>query len=261
MQEDVRLAYLQAMGIIAWQPRQAMSDAADVRLLSSGAVAAPSSGALETLSEEGDDTQAAIISNLTPAQDEPVRPAENAPALAPPMPQPEPLRQAAADPDVATLAPFYLQLWLAGPCALLVEINEPGLEKATAPYQLLCDILRAARLPDKPVLFADFQWPLTRNPQFDRSAAAASQAMAAFIQARLEEQSVLSLGCLGQRCGLLVETDQARAAQLLGREIALDGMPPVWLGAGLETMLREPSEKARLWKLLKRVMPRWTNQE
>lgn len=258
MREEVRLAYLQAMGVIAWQPREALVNAADLPIPALDTVPTSTSEVFAEVHKK-DETgyQAPLDSSVMSGQREPVIEA----AYAPPLTAPQPLDGAAPEPQAVALAPFYLQLWLAGPCAVLVEINEPGLEKATAPYHLLCDILRAAQLPDRPVLFADFQWPLTRNPQFDRSAAAASQALAAFVQARLEDQSVLSLGCFGGRCGLLAETDEALAEQLVGREIALDGLPPAWLGASLETLLREPSEKGRLWKLLKRVMPRWTNQE
>lgn len=260
MHEEVRLAYLQAMGITVWQAREALPKAAD----------------LPGLTEDVLPTHGGETDEVVPGEDEQVMAAPSSPSeklvqrdsvtetghAAPPS---QTQRQARTNADTErqspVLTPFYLQLWLAGPVAVLIEIDEPGLEKATAPYRLLVDILRAAQLPDKPVLFADFQWPLTRNPQFDRSAAAASQALTAFVQARLEEQSVRSLGCLGSRCGLLAETDPSLAVQLLGREIALDGLPPAWLGASLETLLREPFEKARLWKLLKRVMPRWTNQE
>lgn len=266
MHEEVRLGYLQAMGITVWQPRQALANAADLPLLPLDVSPAPGGEAVEAVREEAEQVEQAPSSpSEVLVQRDPVTQAGHAPPLAPPPSQTQ--RQTDTDTDTDTepqavaLAPFYLQLWLAGPVALLVEIDEPGLEKATAPYRLLVDILRAAELPDKPVLFSDFQWPLTRNPQFDRSAAAASQALAAFVQARLEEQSVLSLGCFGERCGLLAETDQSLASELVGREIALDGLPPAWLGASLETLLREPSEKARLWKLLKRVMPRWMNQE
>ncbi|WP_157718177.1 energy transducer TonB [Halopseudomonas xinjiangensis] len=166
-----------------------------------------------------------------------------------------------AQPSSPALAPFYLQLWLAGPCALLLEVSEPGLEKATAPYRLLADILRAAGLPDRPALFADFQWPLTRNPQFDRSAEAASQALIAFVQARLEDQSVVSIGCFGERCALLADADASTPERLFGREEALDGLAPAWFAAGLEQLPSVPSEKIKLWKLLKRVMPRWKERE
>lgn len=261
MREEVRLAYLQAMGITAWQPRQALASAADVPVLPVDAVSAPARDAVKNVYEE-DQTAGPASSNrrAMPAQREPLAHAEHAPPIAP-QPSHTQQRQADSAPQATALTPFYLQLWLAGPVALLIEIDEPGLEKSTAPYRLLCDILRAVQLPDKPLLFADFKWPLARNPQLDRSAVAASQALTAFVQARLEEQSVLSLGCLGGRCGLLAETDEALAEQLVGREIALEELPPAWLGASLETLLRQPSEKARLWKLLKRVMPRWTNQE
>jgi hypothetical protein len=157
-----------------------------------------------------------------------------------------------------SVTPFYLQLWIAGPCALLLEITDPGLEKGTSEHNLLCDILRAAGLPPSPRLQADFRWPLSRNPQVARSAEAASEAMQAFMQARLEHQQVSSIACFGAMAGLLATNDPESAAALVGTEQVIEQLGVGWFAPGIETMLREPEQKASLWRLLQRVMPRWT---
>lgn len=139
---------------------------------------------------------------------------------------------------------------------MLLEIDEPGLEAGTAAYRLFNDILRAADLP-APHLLADFRWPLIRN-QADRSGAAASLGLQAFVQARLEERAMLSLGCFGSMATLLAEGDVDKARLLYGREEAIEGLPPVWFSPGLEQLMSEPQLKARLWTLIKRIKSRWT---
>ena len=264
MHERTRLSYLEALGVVSWAPREPLPNAAPSPLASPGEP--ESAGA--RMGEEAP-AQIAVppeqarprepVAPLLDAGDAAATIAASAPVVAPSAPAvpstPPP------QPASPALAPFYLQLWLAGPCALLLQISEPGLEKATAPYRLLCDILRAAGLPATPVLFADFQWPLTRNPQFDRSALAASQALTAFVQARLEDQAVVSIGCLGERCVLLADAAPEAAGHLSGREEAVEGLAPVWFAASLEVLLASASEKAKLWRLLKRVMPRWKERK
>ena len=155
------------------------------------------------------------------------------------------------------VAAFYLQLWQSGPCMLLIETPEPGLESAMPGFVLLQDILRAVQLPDRPTLVGDFRWPLNRNPQLDRSAAAANRGLLAFLQARLESQQIVSVGCFGVMNTLLVETDLTQADALLGCEESVDGLPPVWFAPSLDSLLKRPQEKAALWTLLRRVRSRW----
>ncbi|WP_304641727.1 hypothetical protein [Pseudomonas sp.] len=172
-----------------------------------------------------------------------------------PIQIPKPVVEVPPSPSLPAVAPFYLQLWQAGSCAVLMEIDEPGLEPGTAPHRLFSDILRAAELP-APRLLADFRWPLIRN-QADRSAASASLGLQAFVQARLEEWPVRSLGCFGGMAALLAEGDVDQARLLSGREEALEGLPPTWFSAGFYELMAQPQAKARLWKLIKRVKSRW----
>lgn len=278
MRESQRLTYLQAIGVTGWVPRLPLAHAArrlpaEAEASAEGikavpaAQAVPSGESIQSAQPLATDSTATVAISPSArlveqrraqvaAQPSRVRPVPQAPA------QPG---ATASSPVVAqagqSVAPFYLQLWMAGPCALLIEIADPGLEKGTSEHNLLCDILRAAGLPAAPQLQADFRWPLSRNPQVARSAEAASEALQAFMQARLELQSVSSIGCFGTMAGLLATSDPEAADALKGREEALEELGTGWFAPGIEIMLRQPEEKARLWHLLKRVMPRWTGAQ
>ncbi|HEC50530.1 hypothetical protein LCGC14_0977540 [marine sediment metagenome] len=254
MQEQTRLAYLEALGVINWMPRQALAGipprmpytlpVAAVKIpvaslqaeLQSSVVAPINKLAVDPVGAVKQLRADTVQPKLAPAAEAPIGP----PAL-----------------NVAPIEPFYLQLWLAGPCALLTEAPEPGLESATPAFLLLQDILRAVGLPPRPRLLADFRWPLSRNPQLDRSAEAANRGLLAFMQGRLEEHEPVSLGCFGPATGLLVETDLAKVDQLQGREVALDHLPAAWFAADLELLMREPQRKAELWAQLRRIKTRW----
>lgn len=278
MRESQRLAYLQAVGVTGWVPRRPLVHAAmrlppepepDLSLpvqsaapanpvaSDSGQEALSSPVSIDTVVTAGDSPSARLVQQRREQMAAKVSRQElPAKEPAPTLPQ-----AIIASPQVEqagrAVAPFYMQLWIAGPCALLIEISDPGLEKGTSEHNLLCDILRAASLPAAPKLLADFRWPLSRNPQVARSAQAASEALQSFMQARLELQQVRSIGCFGAMTGLLATSDPEEAGALKGREEALEELVSAWFAPGLEAMLREPEEKAGLWQLLKRVMPRW----
>lgn len=271
MRESVRLAYLEAMEVTAWIPVQPLAHAAlrsppeaepaeeNIQRLQASALEADAAAVLPSATVEKTATATAIEpANPAAARKyELPRVSPARPATLPTKVEPEVQETVETGTEFTAVAPFYLQLWMAGPCALLIETPDPGVEKGTPQYNLLSDILRAAELPPTPRLHADFRWPLSRNPQVARSAAAASEALQAFMQARLEQAAVSSIGCFGLAAGLLAETDPQQAHALCGREEALEGLPAAWFAADLQTLMNTPREKARLWHLLKRVMPRW----
>lgn len=254
MREALRLAYLEAIGVPNWVPRRplAKSAARQPALLDPLPVPEPD------VAELGELKGASLRPNspIRPALQPSVAAREVVKSSVQPIPTPQPVIEAPPpSPSLPAVAPFYLQLWQAGSCAVLMEIDEPGLEPGTAPHRLFSDILRAAELP-APRLLADFRWPLIRN-QADRSAASASLGLQAFVQARLEEWPVRSLGCFGGMAALLAEGDVDQARLLSGREEALEGLPPTWFSAGFDELMAQPQAKARLWKLIKRVKSRW----
>lgn len=251
MQESVRLDYLAALGVTGWVPRHPLAHAA-YRLTPN----LPKSDPVE---------QVVPKQEPVPSIAQPVASVASArAAIKPRVTLPEPASQSVAAPaseELATqtepLAAFHLQLWLAGPCALLLEVQGPGLESGMPEVALLRDILRASGLPPSPHLYAEFHWPLTRNPQFDRSSPAASLALQAFVQARLESEPIVSLGCFGAHTALLLEPEVDHEGRLLGREEALEQLPPAWFAPDLDRLLGSPQSKAKLWQQLKRIMYRW----
>ena len=273
MRERLRQSYLTAMGVTSWIPTEPLAHAAQLYLAEPEEAEPEALLALErpeTRSTRAD-TPAPVQAQQT-ASGSAVNSTPAAPLLAAlksgqslKVQAPErqiPIADKAGLGTIASVAvaPFYMQLWMAGPCALLIEIADPGLEKGTPHFALLCDILRAAGLPVTPRLQADFRWPLSRNPQVARSAEAASEALQAFMQARLEQTEVVSIGCFGALTGLLVEPDPQPAAALCGREARPEQLVPAWFSADLQGLMSFVDEKARLWHLLKRVMPRWQDK-
>ncbi|MEH6493780.1 hypothetical protein [Halopseudomonas sp.] len=265
MQEQARLAYLEAMGVTNWVPRQALSGVPSRQPYSLPVVAEQTAAPVEATPRTVPAAHSALP-DIAPPAPAVARAAAVVQQLRagkmPDVPAPVAQPQAAevVTPNGPAIEPFYLQLWLSGPCALLTEAPEPGMESATPAFLLLQDILCAAGLPSRPRLLVDFRWPLSRNPQLDRSAAAAHRGLLAFMQGRLEEHECVSLGCFGPATGLLVESDLSAVGQLSGREVALDNLPAAWFAPDLEVLLRSPARKAALWAQLRRVKSRWQGQ-
>lgn len=276
MRESQRLNYLQAVGVTGWVPRLPLAHAAmrrapepEIDIAVPGQHPVPADQVASNSKQEASSSSVSVNTADTAIDSPSARLVQQRrDQLAAQTSRRELPAQAPTPPEATvvsievqqtgrSVAPFYMQLWMAGPCALLIEISDPGLEKGTPEHNLLCDILRAASLPAAPKLLADFRWPLSRNPQVARSAEAASEALQIFMQARLELQPVRSIGCFGAMTGLLATGDPQEAGALKGREEALEELGSGWFAPGLEVMLREPEEKTRLWQLLKRVMPRW----
>ncbi|WP_150304128.1 superantigen-like protein SSL4 [Pseudomonas saliphila] len=255
MLEQTRLSYLEAMGVANWMPRAVLANAA--QRVPADVPPPPLQAA--PVSEPPEKPTSALIAPevvAPPARKHipiPVpRPgATSRPAVESP---PEPAQQTA---PAVPVGPFYVQLWLAGPCALLIETQEPGLESASPTFRLLNEILRAAELPTPARLYADFHWPLTRNRQLDNSAVAASQGLQAFMQARLESQQIDSIGCFGAHTVLLSDPDAEAIADLAGRVESIDQLPPAWFVPSLEGLMAEPEAKRRLWHFLKRIKAQW----
>jgi len=255
MLESTRLDYLTAMGVTGWVPRHALANAAfrvppelpeimdEPQQTVNVEVAAPLVTPPAATPQVAASARAKII--VRPSKPE----LAPAPVIAPPTVE--------AEVKPLPLESFYLQLWMAGPCALLIEAAEPGLESASPALRLLKDILRAVRLPQVPHLYADFHWPLNRNPQFDRSAPAASLALQAFMQGRLESEPVVSIGCFGTYPRLLLGPELEGQDLPYGREEALDNLPPAWFAPDLEALMKDSESKAQLWQQLKRIMSRW----
>src|SRR5690606_23472489 len=134
-----------------------------------------------------------------------------------------------------------------------------GLESASPELNPLRAIVRAVQLPP-PALVADFGWPLSSNPQLDRSVPAASRALHASMQWRLEGRQENSVGRFGRFPQLLLGPDLLGEGQQPEGEQMLEALPPAWFAPTLEQLLGEPRYKARLWSQLQRIMHRWQGE-
>lgn len=266
MLESTRLDYLAAMGVVNWVPRHPLAHAGYriPALLPEIAVEQTETAPTVTTPKQvakkvpaGNPARAveAVRAQINPRQNKSAatqavaKEQANSPSIVEPVVEAPPLE------------PFYLQLWLAGPCALLIETPEPGLESACPGMRLLKDILRAVQLPPVPRLHSDFRWPLNRNPQFDRSALTASLALQAFMQGRLESEAVVSIGCFGKHSKLLFGSDLDKWDSTAGAEQALEHLPAAWFAPDLESLMSDARSKAQLWQQLKRIMRRWQAEQ
>ncbi|QLF92727.1 energy transducer TonB [Pseudomonas sp. ABC1] len=153
---------------------------------------------------------------------------------------------------------FSLQLLRAGSCLLLVELptGEPFQSRDPA-YVLLKDILKAARLPDRPQQVGDgepIRWPLLHRGSLDQGAEAACDYVQGVLMAELEQ--------MGSDCLWLIGLPALRFAGEVGleacwRELDIEGVGRALAIPGLESLMEEPASKAELWRTIKRSMPRW----
>ena len=260
--ETRRRAYLDAMQVASWLPRTELPFAAPSR-----------PELLQPLIEPEPEPAQPITAAATVAEG----PAEQAPApTAPPVrpekPQlrvvmPEPKKpEPVAAPEVPAeqqkpVEPpprFALQLLRAGNVLLLVELpTGESFQSRDPAYILLKDLLRAARLPDKPQQVGDgepIRWPLLQGGNLDQGADAARDYVQGVMAAELEE-----MGC---DCIWLIGLPALRHAGEVDedacyREVAIEGLGHALAMPGLEHLMEQPAAKAELWKALRRSMPRW----
>lgn len=255
--EARRRAYLAAMQVASWLPRQVLPFAAPSRpeLLEP----------VDPLVDAPTPTAPVAPPVVTPAQVErPSAPVVPRPALRPERsaavePKPEIVPEPAA-PLVERQAPprFALQLYRAGRCLLLVELptGEPFQSRDPA-YLLLKDLLRAAGLPDSPQLIGEpVRWPLLARGNLDQGPQAAREFVQGFVMARLEEQEtppaclwLIGLPAL-RYAGEVDEADYLR-------ELSVEGLGAAWALPSLELLMDEPARKAELWRGMRRIMGRW----
>lgn len=254
--EARRRACLGAMQVVSWLPRVALPFAAPSR-----------PELLEPLEPQ-----------VPPA---PVRPGVELKVVPEAPPRPRPVERAkieiprpaarveapaaseeAAEPVAPKAVPlppprFALQLLRAGRCALLVELptGEPFQSRDPA-YLLLRDLLRAAGLPDSPrPLGEPVRWPLFRGGNLDQGPQAAREYVQTFVAARLEEEG--DCACLWLVGLPALRFAAALEADAFNRERRIEGLPPVWVLPGLETLMEEPARKAELWRAMRQVRVRW----
>ncbi len=165
----------------------------------------------------------------------------------------------AAEQAVTTPPPrFALQLLRAGNVVLLVELpTGESFQSRDPAYVLLKDILRAARLPDKPQQVGDgepIRWPLLHRGSLDQSADAARDYVQGVVAAELEEMGCSCLWLIGLPALRFAGEVEADACY---RELTIDGLGVALAMPGLEQLMEQPASKAQLWQAMRRSMPRW----
>ena len=258
IEEARRRAYLGAMQVASWLPRVALP------------FAAPSRAELLEPPAPPEAPLPAVAAAVREAA-----PAAPAPSARPPIAALMPKRaakepEAPAPAEVEEVAPptpveppprFTLQLLRAGNCAMLVELpsGEPLASRDPA-YLLLKDLLRAAGLPDSPQLIGEpVRWPLLSRGNMDQGPQEAREFVQGFVAARLEDGGP-------SRCLWLVGRPAVRFAgeaddEALYRELQVEELGVAWAIPGLERLSEEPALKGELWRAMRRVRQRWTNQE
>ncbi|WP_444815964.1 energy transducer TonB [Stutzerimonas frequens] len=261
--ESRRRAYLDAMQVASWLPRTELPFAAPSRLeLLQPPVAEPE--------------PAAVVAPVAEVEAAPVveRPAvaptvEPTPAPRPRIAMPEPKsaaatvspgEEAAAEPAKPIEPPprFSLQLLRAGNVLLVVELpTGESFQSRDPAYILLKDLLRAARLPDKPQQVGDgepIRWPLLHKGSLDQGAEAARDYVQGVMAAELEQMGCDCIWLVGRpalRFAGEVDVDNCY------REVAVEGLGRALAMPGLEELMEQPAAKAELWKAMRRSMPRW----
>lgn len=166
---------------------------------------------------------------------------------------------AAVEKKASTPPPrFALQLLRAGNVLLLVELpTGESFQSRDPAYILLKDLLRAARLPDKPQQVGDgepIRWPFIHRGNFDQSAEAARDYVQGVIAAELEEMGCACLWLIGSPALRFAGEVKADACY---RELTIEGLGLALTVPGLEQLMEQPESKAQLWQAMRRSMPRW----
>ncbi|MBA1280388.1 energy transducer TonB [Stutzerimonas stutzeri] len=266
--ESRRRAFLDAMQVSTWLPRTELPFAAPSRpeLLQ---FVEPEPAPVIELEQP--------VAQPAPSTPEPVTatpvaaasPAADAvrsvmPRIAMPEPKKPALKsdeaQASAVEQKAAVPPprFALQLLRAGNVLLLVELpTGESFQSRDPAYILLKDLLRAARLPDKPQQVGDgepIRWPLLHRGSLDQGIEAARDYVQGVVAAELEEMGCACLWLIGSPALRFAGEVEADACY---RELTVEGLGLVLTMPGLEQLMEQPESKAQLWKAMRRSMPRW----
>jgi hypothetical protein len=268
--ESRRRAFLDAMQVTTWLPRVELPFAAPSRpellqFVEPEAMPAPVVELEQPVGQPAPSSPAPVTdapaATASPAADA-VRAAM--PRIAMPEPKktsarPTDAEPAAAEQKAAIPPPrFALQLLRAGNCLLLVELpTGESFQSRDPAYLLLKDLLRAAKLPDKPQQVGDgepIRWPLLHRGSLDQGAEAARDYVQGVVAAELEEKGCACLWLVGLPALRFAGEVEADACY---RELHIDGIGHALAMPGLEQLMEQPGSKAELWKAMRRSMPRW----
>ena len=267
--ESRRRAFLDAMQITTWLPRAELPFAAPSRpeLLQFFEAEVELAPVIEPLPEP--QPARSVPERVAPTAGASASPAADAVrSVMPRVAMPEPKKPAAKASETQAIAAeqkaavppprFALQLLRAGNVLLLVELpTGESFQSRDPAYILLKDLLRAARLPDKPQQVGDgepIRWPLLHRGSLDQGAEAARDYVQGVVSAELEDMGCACLWLIGSPALRFAGEVEAEACY---RELTIEGLGVALTMPGLEQLMEQPDSKAQLWKAMRRSMPRW----
>lgn len=238
MLEPRRSRYLRALGIDVYVPRMILPgarpsvacewEAASEPVAATGAMAIAALVAEPAPPEPPAQAAPAAVRNRAPEIDLPAAPAPRRaiePAAAPAK---------AEAPAEATEAVPRIALGIAVGNGMLVIDDAPASPAERGDFQrLLGNILFALRRDGVAPALDVFLWPMSKQPQLDRSAVAARETLAAHIQNQIDRHAVHCVLLLGSAAQQWVQIDNA-ALSCVHSVSALG-------------CLRQPADKRQLW--------------
>ncbi|AWM81548.1 hypothetical protein DKL61_15050 [Gammaproteobacteria bacterium ESL0073] len=237
IQTKQRENYLSAMQINTWLPRAPLPFAKQSD--NSSLTAIPEPPIIETIAvieEQKTPTPIAAFKEKTLVEETPLQ--NNTPTTAP---------------------HFSLQLMQVGRCLLLIErpIAETFHIKDPA-YQLLRNILYAAKLPDSPQPLGDLiQWPLFKHSTIAQGKKEAKEFLQSFIITYKEQ-------FINTQCLWLIGLDSICHATDLNEtnyfeSPIIEPYGQILLSPSLDILTTSPHLKAPLWQAIRKLIPLWQN--
>lgn len=250
MNEQRRLAYLEAMGVASFAPRWVLPGAAPsqlaplpVRLVSEAEHKAPIAKPESWAGADSDTPVAPVTSNI-------IGNILNRTEL--------PRRELAGDAPVADTAPanqvqavrFSLNIWQISPALMVVDSHQPKAALPTA--TLLSNMLMAKQVPSRLPGLDTLHWPMFKG-DFNRSGLSHAREMVnAFIFSRLERQPVRYLWLMGEDAFRAIAPAEADYEHSLGSAVDLPELGCLALiMPSLSDMLLDTSLKPIAWRAIR----------
>ena len=155
---------------------------------------------------------------------------------------------------------FSLQLLRSGPCLLLADLPLGEAFQTSDPdFQLLLDIVRAARLPQPQLLRRGepIRWPLLSGGALvgTQDARAARACVRDLLEHEYSQQIASFVWLLGPRAMRFANAEDADAE--LFALTPLHGGIRLWNLPSLEQLMQQPDLKPQLWQQMQKLMPHW----
>lgn len=230
-QAKLREDYLQAMQVDTWYPRVPLPYAKQSEILA-------------TISITPQHTKEKQVPPL-------IIPKENTP--------PESIQPLETIQATTTTPHFSLQLMQVGHCLLLIERPVAEVFQVKDPaYQLLRNILYAAKLPEAPLPLGDIiQWPLFKQSTIAQGKKEAKEFLQSFIITYKEQFTNTQCLWLIGSSSICHATDLNETNYFESPIIEPYGQ--TLLSPSLDMLMISPHLKAPLWHSIRKLIPLWQN--